>query len=156
MTECCCPERATAARQPCPACSALAGLVEVSTLKALLTASALGRLQLGCFHFCANPTCDTVYFSDADQRFHLDDVRVAVWQKQPPGSRTLCYCFGENEAAMQNEIASTGSTAAVDRVRSHVSARRCACEVRNPRGACCLGDLIAAAKRLGSLQGTPA
>jgi hypothetical protein len=130
--------------------------VEVLTLKALLTPTALGRLEDGRFRFCANPACGTVYFSDVGQRFQIDDVRVAVWQKQTPGSRTLCYCFGENEADMQTEIDSTGTTAAVDRVRDHIVNRQCACDVRNPRGACCLGDLIAAAKRLGTSQGASA
>ena len=32
--------------------------------------------------------------------------------------------------------------------RAHIDAGRCAYEVRNPRGACYLGDLIAAVKRV--------
>jgi hypothetical protein len=46
------------------------------------------------------------------------------------------------------EIESTGASTAVDRIRRHIDAGRCACEVRNPRGACCLGDVIAAIKRV--------
>ena len=126
--------------------------VEVSTLKALLTPSALAQLQLGRFHFCASSDCDTVYFSDAGQVFRTGDVRIGVWHKQRPGVRTLCYCFGENEADMLREIHEHGATSAVARVRRHIADRRCACDVRNPRGVCCLGDLMAAVKRLSVAQ----
>jgi predicted HD phosphohydrolase len=70
-----------------------------------------------------------------------------VWQKEPFGARLVCYCFGETEATIRDEIEMTGRSRAVERVREHIVAKRCACEVRNPRGACCLGDLIAAVRR---------
>ena len=41
---------------------------------------------------------------------------------------------------------------AVERVRAHISAGRCACEVRNPRGACCLGDVTNAVEYLRQLN----
>jgi hypothetical protein len=59
----------------------------------------------------------------------------------------LCYCFGESEASIRDEIAETGRSTAVERIRAHIAAGRCACELRNPRGACCLGDVIAAVAR---------
>jgi len=144
----CCPEPEVHARASCPSCSARATPVEVSTVKALLTPPALAQLPLGSFHFCASQTCDTVYFSATGQLFRTSDVRVAVWQKQRPGARTFCYCFGENETDMQREIDEHGLTSAVARVRRHIALRRCACDIRNPRGVCCLGDLTAAVKRL--------
>jgi hypothetical protein len=69
----------------------------------------------------------------------------------------VCYCFGENEAAMARELAETGRCDAPLRVREHVAAGRCACEVRNPRGACCLGDVMKAVASLeaaGSVLGS--
>jgi hypothetical protein len=122
--------------------------VEIGTVKALLVPRALARLTRSGFHFCAGPGCRIVYFSDNNQTFDIDDVRVLVWQKQPPGARMLCYCFGENEADMTHEIAARGRTLAIERVRRHIADRRCACEIRNPRGACCLGDLTASIKVL--------
>ena len=62
----------------------------------------------------------------------------------------MCYCFGESEASIAAEIDLTGRSLAVQRIRDHITAGRCACEVRNPRGTCCLGDVIAAAKRVES------
>jgi hypothetical protein len=36
----------------------------------------------------------------------------------------------------------------MSRVREHIAAKRCACDIRNPRGTCCLGDVDAAVKRV--------
>ncbi len=43
-----------------------------------------------------------------------------------------------------------GQSQAVERVKADIEANRCACDVRNPRGACCLGDLAAAVKRVSA------
>jgi hypothetical protein len=117
-------------------------------VKALLTEIALGRIQLTHYRFCGNPACDVVYFGDAGDRFGIDDIRVPVWHKQMPGSRLLCYCFGETEAAIRAELVQSSRTDVVDRIREHIAAQRCACDIRNPPGACCLGDVIAAVKRI--------
>lgn len=148
MADCCDPEAEATHPPVCPACAVRSAAVGIATLEALVTPVAIARLRPGRFHVCASPACDIVYFSDDGQIFRTGDVRVAVWQKQPPGARTLCYCFGENETDMQREIDGAGRTLAVDRVRRHIAEGRCACDRRNPRGVCCLGDLIAAAARL--------
>jgi len=59
----------------------------------------------------------------------------------------ICYCFGENEGDIRREFEKYGSSGAVARVRAHIQAGRCACEIRNPRGVCCLGDVVAAIER---------
>ena len=58
--------------------------------------------------------------------------------------------FGVLPAASRMSSASTVLVWAVERVRAHIDAARFACELRNPRGACCLGDAIAAVKRVES------
>jgi hypothetical protein len=124
-------------------------------VKALLTESALARYDHWAYRFCPSATCAVVYFSERGATFATDDVREPVWQKAPPGHRTFCYCFGENEADIAREIDQTGQSGAVQRVRSHIAAKRCACEVRNPRGACCLSDLQAAVERLRRERAVP-
>jgi endonuclease YncB( thermonuclease family) len=105
-------------------------------------------VQLTHYRFCANPACETVYFGDAGDRFATRDIRVPVWQKERRGARLLCYCFGETESDLRRELLEHGHTDVVARIRAHVAAQRCACHIRNPRGACCLGDVIAAVKRI--------
>jgi Zinc binding domain len=109
---------------------------------------ALCRLLPGEYRFCPDPDCDVVYFSTDGQRFTTAEVRVPVWQKLPFGDRPICYCFGESEASMRAEIASGAGVRLIERVRAHIAAKRCACDVRNPRGACCLGDVIASVGRI--------
>jgi hypothetical protein len=138
----------TAPATKCPASDTEGASVELQTVKALLTMTALRRFQAGRYRFCPAPACEVVYFDDEGKTFLTSDVRDGIWQKQPEGGRFLCYCFGENEADIRAEIARDGSSRAVERVRAHIQAGRCACEVRNPRGACCPGDVIAAVNRL--------
>ena len=116
-------------------------------MKALLSETALRRFKHGVYRFCADASCDVVYFDGAGETFTTADLRVPVWQKQASGARTICYCFGENETDIKAEIARTGRSKAEARVRAHIQAGRCACEVRNPKGACCLGDVMQAVKR---------
>nr|MBA2514392.1 hypothetical protein [Solirubrobacterales bacterium] len=96
-----------------------------------------------------------VYFAERGQSYSTSEVRAAVWQKEPEGARTVCYCFGENEAEIRAEVIATGTSLAVERVRQHIQAGRCACEVRNPRGVCCLGDVAAAVKRAAAAMAAP-
>lgn len=122
--------------------------VEELTVKALLTEVALRRFEPGAYRFCGEAECDVVYFDDAGHVFRKDDLRVPVWQKEPAGARMVCYCFGETETDIRQEIALVGRSSAAHRVREHIAAGRCACEVRNPRGTCCLGDVTEAVKRM--------
>lgn len=115
MDECCCPQSGAAG-----------SAVALRTVKALLTMAAMRRLGKGPYRFCPDAGCDVVYFDRGGAWFTRADVRVPVWQKEPPGQRLLCYCFDETDP---------------ERVRAHIRAGRCACDVRNPRGACCLEDL---------------
>jgi hypothetical protein len=150
MSSCCCPEKTVEpnASARCPDSGSLGKGVDRQTVKALLMEEALQRVTTGDYRFCADADCDVVYFSADGARFATTDVRVRVWQKLPFGARPVCYCFGESEASIRTEIEVTGQSSAVSRIREHIAAGRCACEVRNPRGACCLGDVIAAVKRI--------
>lgn len=152
MADGCCPSHRedSAERRTCPRSGTPGAPVELTTVKANLTVQALQRISRSPHRFCPDPRCDVVYFDTDHRIFTVDDVRVPVWQKELSGARMVCYCFGENEADMQREVVVRGSCGAVERVRAHIVAGRCACELRNPRGACCLGDVIAAVMRIES------
>jgi hypothetical protein len=132
----------------CETCTERGSPVQLQTVKALLTEIALRRVRLTHYRFCANPTCETVYFGDAGDQFGKGDIRVPVWQKEPSGARLLCYCFSESESDIRAELLTRGRTDVVVRIREHIAAQRCACDIRNPRGVCCLGDVIGAVKRI--------
>ncbi len=147
MSSCCqVPVRRDEAVISCPVNGAKGTLVETQTVKALLTEAALSRMNVAPHRFCADAACEVVYFDTTGQMYTKADIRVRVWHKEPFGHRMICYCFGENEAAIRREIEREGTSRAVERVRAHVQAGRCACEVRNPRGVCCLGDITRAVR----------
>ena len=151
MDDCCCSgpvETGSGETAACGACRTKGPRVDELTVKALLTEYALRQFEPGAYRFCPDAACEIVYFDDRGHAFTKRDVRVPVLQKEPVGGRTICYCFGENESDMRGELARSGTSRAVERVREHITARRCACEVRNPRGTCCLGDVTAAVERI--------
>lgn len=76
----------------CPVSRTKAVSVELQTVKALLTEIALRRPEPGTYRFCADGTCDVVYFDEAGHIFTTKDLRVPVWQKEPFGARMICYC----------------------------------------------------------------
>ena len=149
MPDCCCPEPDSSdVSSECRQCRTAGRSVESIAVKAMLTMSALIRYEPQAYRFCQDDQCSVVYFGRDGTIFTTSDVREPIWQKKPPGQRTVCYCFGENEADIAVEIERRGQSNAVQRVRTHIAAGRCACEVRNPRGTCCLSDVIAAVERL--------
>ena len=151
MTDCCeVPGTAAAVGTSCPTCGHRSVAVDLGTVKALLTETAMRRVSGTPHRFCGGSACSTVYFDAAGQVFGTRDIRVPVWQKEPFGRRMICYCFGENEADIRAEIQCTGRSEAVERVRALIAAKRCACELRNPRGTCCLGDVVRAVAQMAA------
>ena len=148
MSDCCERQTTEPGGRACAACGERGAAVQLATVKALLTEVALRRVHPTHYRFCGQASCAVVYFGDVGDRFDTNELRVPVWHKEPAGARLLCYCFGETEAIIRAELEQYGRTAAVDRIREHIAAQRCACDLRNPRGACCLGDVISAVKHL--------
>ena len=149
MSSCCCAERPLDSNGGrCPRSGSVGSTVDRQTIKALLTELALRRLTVSEYRFCPDAGCEIVYFDGDGMKFGTADLRVPVWQKLPFGTRPICYCFGESEASIHAELEANGHSLAVGRIREHIAAGRCACQLRNPRGACCLGDIMAAVERV--------
>ena len=121
----------------CPSSGTPGRPVKLITVKALLSADALGRINaFANYYFCDLANCETVYFSE-DSSFSTQELNVRVYQKNPAADVFVCYCFGHTKADLENDP----KLEAV--IRDHTRANRCACEVRNPQGACCLGNVRA-------------
>lgn len=93
MDDCCnVPER-TDDPVLCPVCQQKGKSVQLVTLKALLTPSALQTIDsTSSYAFCSNPDCEVVYFTDG-QAFDKDTVKVPVYQKDEGSGVPVCYCF---------------------------------------------------------------
>jgi len=108
----------------------------------MLRPEALARLSAPEHRFCSTPSCPVVYFG-LDETFDQEEIVVPVFQKEPPGERPVCYCFGIGEADIRRELEQAGRSTAAERITALVKAERCACEVKNPQGSCCLGNVAA-------------
>ncbi|MEO8349271.1 MAG: (2Fe-2S)-binding protein [Acidobacteriota bacterium] len=138
----------------CPVSGTIGGSVDLVTLKALLTGVALRRLNGRAYRFCPDPCCDLVYFDRrADSVFGKDDLRVRVGVKETEDPIPVCYCFDFTIADLRNDIANRGETDIPASITAEIQAGHCACEVRNPRGSCCLGDISRALEALRSETG---
>jgi hypothetical protein len=105
------------------------------------------------FQFCRSAECDVVYFHPDGERLTKADVRVRVGLKETENPVPICYCFGFTEAMALKEIESSGGCTIPERITAEMKAERCACEVRNPQGSCCLGNITTVIKRLLDAKG---
>lgn len=145
MESCCTIPSSAPPPDKCPRCGTVGRTVARITLKALLRPQALMRLSAVEHRFCTTPDCPVVYFG-RDEIFERGDLTTPVFQKEPPGARLVCHCFGVTEDDIRREIIETGRSSATERITALVKEERCACEVKNPQGSCCLGNIAAATK----------
>lgn len=158
MSEQCCPPEgdattceapATLEKALCPSCHQPGKSIDDITLKAML-AVPLTELSAVEYRFCRTPSCPTVYYSvDGQQQFVEADLRERVHQKHPEADDIfVCYCFRHSPATIREELLATSLSSVVEHVTAGVKAGQCACEVRNPQGACCLGNVRAVVQRV--------
>lgn len=140
-------ETAKAGTANCPACGQPGKAVETRTLKQMVQPQHLELASKPGFLFCRTTDCDVVYFHPNGDCLRKPDVRVRVGLKETADPVPICYCFGFTEAMAVEEIRAMGKCTIPQRITAEVKAGNCACEVRNPQGSCCLGNVNAAVKR---------
>lgn len=164
MTDsCCCPpeagnavcelpahnfHRPTRATNACPVCGEKGKPVQGQTVKALLLVS-LREVQDVDHLFCKTQTCPVMYFSpDGEQTFTVEQVRERVYQKEPASDDVfVCYCFRHTVGELRASSPES-RMAIVDDINTGINAGQCACDLRNPQGSCCLGNVRGLIKRL--------
>jgi hypothetical protein len=97
--------------------------------------------------FCGAPDCAVVYYSaDGAQTFSVDDVREPVYQKRPADDNVpVCYCFGHSVGEIRTASPERRTEILAD-INAGIRAGQCACDLRNPEGTCCLGNVLALVK----------
>ena len=128
---------------PCPTNGRFGQPVGKQTIKSLLARSLTLISPTQAYRFCPAPDCATVYYrADGQQVFGEDDLRERVYQKHIESDEVLiCFCFQHSVGQIRAEIEQTGTTTVVDYIMAGISAGQCACDVRNPQGNCCLGQV---------------
>lgn len=153
---CCTPMAKPKAAAACPACGTEGKPVKPVTLRALLQSHLKASVRDEVYRFCAHPDCAIVYLSaDTDQTFTRADLTVRVGVKERSEPRPLCYCFGHSAESIREEWSRTGKSTVLDAIKAEVKAGTCHCEVTNPGGGCCLGDITKAVKALTAEPAAP-
>jgi len=143
---CCTPQ--PKGKVTCPECGEKAKGVLGKTLQHLLTQEA--KRKLSCFdgfYYCKTVTCKVVYFRE-DEILTQKDISVVVGLKEGAKPATVCYCFEWTKEKIKAELEATGKTTALEDIKAKMKNPGCACEILNPSGGCCLGDVGKAIKEI--------
>ena len=128
----------------CPQCLQVGKPIDTGTVKSLLARSLI-EVTAAHYSFCATATCSVVYFAvETDHTFTTADVREAVYQKAPNDPAVfVCYCFRHTVGQIDAAIQQVNPQRVVTAITAGIQAGCCACDVRNPQGTCCLGNVRA-------------
>lgn len=156
MSQCCEAEKeACVVATACPRCGVVGREIRRETVGAMATlevpARSLGREH---YRYCSTPGCPVVYYGGDGVVLHQSDVRVPVNVKDVHPDVPLCYCFGHTRRSIAEELAAHGRSTASAVIAREIKAGHCACEVKNPSGRCCLGDVRAHEKRAAHSHAT--
>jgi hypothetical protein len=133
----------------CPSCRRKAKSVKLITLKSMLKSSSLETLNAKENHFfCASEDCDVVYFDMLKKVYLVSDLKVAVHQKDKSSTTPICYCFDWTKEKISEYVENGNADKPIEHIRQNIKENRCGCEVNNPQGSCCLGNVTAFIKGL--------
>ncbi len=132
----------------CPDCGSAGKAVQMQTVRVMVAIS-LREVCGQRYLFCVTPACAVVYYEVASGAcFTQEQLREPVYQKQPERDDSLiCYCFRHTVGAVRNGDNERQESILAD-ITEGIQAGHCACELRNPQGACCLGNVRGLMRRL--------
>lgn len=132
----------------CPECNQKGKVVEGQTVKALLSIS-LRSVQGAEYYFCRTQSCSIVYFTaDGKSTFTTSQLRERVYQKEPSADDVfVCYCFNHKVAEIRNASPEI-RVSIINEINAGIQANQCACDLRNPQGSCCLGNVRGLIKQI--------
>ncbi len=149
--DCCCSGTKMTKEMPqnvCGQCGEVGRIVARQTVVHHVKSKKLAEIKSDEYKFCPSEKCPTVYYSVSGEVFIVDDVRELVTSKSSGDNRPLCYCFGFTEGFVREEVERTGASSVPAQVTLFIKEKLCVCEIRNPAGACCLGEINRTVKSL--------
>ena len=136
--ECSSTPAARSRASDCPRCGRRGQSVDRLTVAALTT-GVLPTSQ--SYWLCREPECEAVYYGEDATVLTASDMNVAPGFKSRSPEALVCYCFQHRRGDIEAELLADGRPSILDHITAEVKAGNCACEVRNPSGKCCLGDV---------------
>lgn len=139
----CCGEVETCTTSLCRACGNPGTPVSAITIESLVRNNRRPLLVTAeGYSFCHTPDCDVVYFNNnACEYIEKDEVKVRVGIKEKEDPRPICYCFGWTREQIDDEIARTGKSLAIEDITVKIKTLGCDCQRNNPSGMCCLTEV---------------
>jgi len=132
----------------CSGCGEVGRIVARQTVAHHVKSQKLAEIKSDEYKFCPSEKCPTVYYSVSGEVFTTGDLRELVTSKSSGDYRPLCYCFGFTEGFVREEVERTGASSVPAQVSQFIKEKLCVCEIRNPAGACCLGEINRTVKSL--------
>lgn len=153
IDNCCSPGGELIRPEPsrCPTNQQRGRYVSQLTLKAMLAVPLTGVSEADYF-FCRATNCPIVYFrADGQQIFEVSQLRERVYQKCPDSDSVfVCYCFRHTVGSVRAELRQTGMSTVFEQITAGIQTGQCACDIRNPQGECCLGNVRRLVQRFKS------
>jgi len=149
----CCVIPHTGVPPVCPMNEQVVKPVGRITVESLVKPEIKSQLLPQPYYFCNAPDCDTVYVSAlGDHLITKDQLSVRVGIKEKDDPIPICYCFNFDRQAIQEDFRNKGSTEILKIITARVKAGECQCEMANPSGTCCLGDISRAVKQADAMH----
>ncbi len=158
MSDACCAVPPTSASDAnvCSTCGQKGKPVGAETINALVRPELKPTGGFTDGYYCPNPDDPTLYFfPEGGQTLSKDDVTVRVGFKEAEPPRLVCYCFEHTREEIQQDFLRQGESTIEADIREKVAAGLCSCEVKNPKGKCCVGDVRAAYRELETAHQAP-
>lgn len=152
MSDCCTEKEKvsdSSGTEICPSCNVKGKKVKIITLKSMIKPASLDSLNADLTHyFCSSEDCNIVYFDTSKRGYCISEIKVPVYQKDKTNTIPICYCFGWTKEKIKQYVEKGLSPNPLEHIRENIKENRCGCEVNNPQGNCCLGNVTSYIKEL--------
>lgn len=138
----------------CPVAGKPGKRVPPITLRSLVRHEYAGEIEGREWFYCDLADCEIVYFARDSRTLDKSALKVRVGAKEKVAPRPVCYCFGHTVENIGEEIERTGQSTVAASITAKVNAGECSCEILNPKGTCCLGDVNRTVKEAIASLGT--
>jgi len=140
--DCCSVKNNEVLNNVCFVCKSKSKSVSYKTILMILTFEQLKRSKESKYFYCSNPNCNVVYFSnELELVYNKNDVRLKIGIKETKKSKLICYCFDITEKQIKDELKLIGKSTIPNFITEKIKHKLCACNIKNPSGKCCLGDV---------------
>ena len=139
----------------CPTAGVAGRRAPTITVRSLVREERAREVDGREWFFCDLPDCVVVYFTHDGRTLEKNALKVRVGLKEKDAPRPVCYCFGHTVESIREEIGRTGRSTVAASIKEKVEAGECSCEVLNPKGTCCLGDVYKVVKEALVPTGVP-